>query len=106
MIVDNLGDYSFAYYLIGIGIAISGFILTTILIFDKCEDKKKKSKEENLHILYFIHYNGIWFLIMIKIERNQLKSNLSPTLSLFNIIEEVFSTFHETTENLLSKPWR
>ena len=47
MIVDNLGDYSFAYYLIGIGIAISGFILTTILIFDKCEDKKKKSKDEN-----------------------------------------------------------
>ena len=47
MIVDHLGDYSFAYYLIGIGIAISGFILTTILIFDKCEDNKKISKDEN-----------------------------------------------------------
>jgi hypothetical protein len=48
MIVDNLGDYSFAYYMIGIGIAISGFILTTILIFDKCEEKKDQPKTENL----------------------------------------------------------
>jgi len=48
MIVDNLGDYSFAYYMIGLGIAISGFILTTILIFNKCEDKKDTPKEENL----------------------------------------------------------
>ena len=45
MIVDYFEDYSFAYYMIGIGIAISGFILTSILCFNKCEDKKDVSKE-------------------------------------------------------------
>jgi len=41
------GNLSLFLGVSALGIAISGFILTTILIFDKCEDKKKKSKDEN-----------------------------------------------------------
>ncbi len=45
MLVDYFGDYSLAYYMIGVGIAISGFILTTILCYNKCDDKIDASKE-------------------------------------------------------------
>ena len=48
MLVDYFEDYSYAYYMIGVGIAVSGFILTSILCFNKCEEKKEISKEHNL----------------------------------------------------------
>lgn len=40
LIVDKSGSYALSYYIIGIGICFSGFILTTILCYDRIKFKK------------------------------------------------------------------
>lgn len=55
MLVDYFQDYSYAYYVIGVGIAISGFILTSILCFNTIESiKKNKNKKLNSNDLHSI----------------------------------------------------
>ena len=51
MTVDHFGSYDLSYYIIGVGIATSGFILTSILCYNKCEEPNSKveSVEEGIN---------------------------------------------------------
>ena len=46
MVVDFTGNYTLSYYLIGLGICISGLVLSTILCYEKIEKKNKIVKCE------------------------------------------------------------
>lgn len=40
--MDKSGGYALSYYIIGIGICVSGLVLESILVYDKFTAKKKK----------------------------------------------------------------
>ena len=45
LIVDYSGSYALSFYIIGLGIILSGLILSLILVYNKCERKDKKKLE-------------------------------------------------------------
>jgi hypothetical protein len=50
MIVDSCDSYALSYYIIGVGVATSGFILTSIFFYNQCEktNGKMESVEDGI----------------------------------------------------------
>jgi hypothetical protein len=48
MIVDYTGSYALSYYIIGVGISCSGFILMAVLVYDRIEERQKKKEQTEI----------------------------------------------------------